>query len=58
MNDKLKQFLFRNYACYVAPFHFKPEKCYEINKDKCRLWNCKYHYKDNKYDKCQKEVNI
>lgn len=33
---------------------FKPKKCYVLDRTKCRIWNCKYHYKNNRYDDCQK----
>lgn len=50
----MHEFLFYLYACFVAPFHFNPKKCYVKHPEKCRIWNCRYHYKNEKYDDCQK----
>ena len=54
MKSRLKYILFYIYAVFY-PGYIKPENCFVIDKSKCRIWNCKYHYKDNKYDNCQKE---
>lgn len=49
--------LFYLYASFV-PFYIKPKKCYVIDRGKCPIWTCEYHYKDGRYDDCQKkEVN-
>lgn len=57
MNDKLKAklkyYLFWFYASQCWWF-IKPKNCYVIDKSKCPIWNCKYHYHDRKYDVCQK----
>lgn len=50
-----KYALFYFFASHLAPFHFKPKKCYVIDRANCRIWNCKYHFKDGKYSDCQKE---
>lgn len=50
-----KYFLFYTFMCHVAPFHIYPKRCFVPDKNNCPIWNCKYHYKNNKYDVCQKE---
>ena len=49
----LVQATFYFMAALIAPIHFKPISCPIEDKEHCRIWNCKYHYRDNKYDKCQ-----
>lgn len=59
LNLNMKVFkycLFYIFAAFIAPTHFKPRRCYVIDKSKCRIWNCHYHYKDNRYSDCQKNV--
>lgn len=51
---RLKYILFFLFASFIAPFHFRPKKCYVHDRLNCPIWNCKYHYKDNKYWDCQK----
>lgn len=48
----LKSFLFHLYAIFM-PFYIKPKKCFVLDKTKCKIWTCEYHYKNNKYDDCQ-----
>lgn len=54
MSDRIKYFIFYLFAVFVAPFHFAPKKCYVIEKCKCPIWNCKFHYKNGKFGECQK----
>lgn len=55
LKNLIIEFLFISLFVYIAPFHYRPKRCPLLYRDECGMWNCAYHFKDGKYDKCQRK---